>query len=96
MEENENLNDALTSDARERTFTQSQVEAIISQYKIKLDSLQNELQRRDLGNFYQTLSVLFEVIRNRDAYTSDFIKKCVETVEDSVAQIFNTEDKDGQ
>ena len=52
MEENKNLNGAVAQDAEERTFTQSQVEAILSQYNIKIDSLQKELQRRDLSNFY--------------------------------------------
>ena len=91
MEENKNLNGAVAQDAEERTFTQSQVEAILSQYNIKIDSLQKELQRRDLSNFYQTLSVLFEIVRNREAYTADFVKKCVDTIEGSVEQVFATD-----
>lgn len=91
MEENKNLNGAVAQDAEERTFTQSQVEAILSQYNIKIDSLQKELQRRDLSNFYQTLSVLFEIVRNREAYTADFVKKCVDTIEGSVEQVFTTD-----
>lgn len=91
MEENKNLNGAVAQDVEERTFTQSQVEAILSQYNIKIDSLQKELQRRDLSNFYQTLSVLFEIVRNREAYTTDFVKKCVDTIEGSVEQVFTTD-----
>lgn len=91
MEEKKNLNGAVAHDVEERTFTQSQVEAILSQYNIKIDSLQKELQRRDLSNFYQTLSVLFEIVRNREAYTADFVKKCVDTIESSVEQVFTTD-----
>jgi len=75
----------------ERTYTQSQVEAILSQYNIKIDSLQKELQRRDLSNFYQTLSVLFEIVRNREAYDKEFVKKCVDTIQGSVEQVFATD-----
>lgn len=81
----------------ERTFTQSEVNAIINQYKIKFDSIvkqaSEELEKRDLSNFYQILSVLFEVVKNRDAYTDDFVKKCVDHIELGVSKLFEQPEK---
>ena len=77
----------------ERMYTASEVSAIVDQYKIKLDQLKRsateEIEKRELSNFYQTLSVLFEIVRNRDAYSAEFIKKAVAAIEKGVNSIFD-------
>lgn len=91
MEEKVKVNTEPAGAQEERTYTQSQVDAILGQARIQLDSMKKELQRRDLTNFYQTLSVLFEIIRNREAYAEDFVKKCVDTVQGSLENLFATD-----
>lgn len=82
----------------ERTYTQSEVSAIVGQYQAQLDQLKRsaneEIAKRDLSNFYQTLSILFEVVRNRDAYSSEFINKCVGAIENGVSSIFEEDNKE--
>lgn len=97
----ENLKGKQVEEALERVYSQSEVDAIVSQYKLQLGQLkrnaQEEINRRDLTNFYQTLSVLFEIVRNRDAYSSDFVKKAVDAIENGVNTIFDEGKKeDGQ
>ena len=97
----ENLKGKQVEEALERMYSQSEVDAIVSQYKLQLGQLkrnaQEEINRRDLTNFYQTLSVLFEIVRNRDAYSSDFVKKTVDAIENGVNTIFDEGKKeDGQ
>lgn len=97
MEENLKINEELNHAPEERTYTQDELDAIVNQYKIQLNQMrrqaQEEISKRDLGNFYQTLSILFEIVRNRDAYTPEFSKMVVETVEKSVRNLFE-DDKD--
>ena len=93
MEENKEMQGMQGNPGKpeERTFTQSEVEAVLNQYRIKFEELQKELQRRDLSNFYQTLSVLFEIVRCKDAYSEDFVKRCVSTIEGSIENVFKTD-----
>ena len=90
-EELKNQNGALAQSNEERTFTQSEVEGIVRQYNIKINSLQKELQSRDLNNFYQTLSILFEIVRCKDAYSAEFVEKCTKAIEGSINSLFDTE-----
>ena len=82
---------------QERVYTQAEVEAIANQYKIQFEQLQRsaneEIAKRDLANFYQTLSILFEVVRNREAYSKEFIEKAVAAIEKSVSTVFEEEVK---
>ena len=94
----EKIENGAIAQQEEKMYPESEVRAILDQYRIKyenmLKSAQEEIDKRDLGNFYQTLSVLFEVIRNRDAYSSEFIQKAVSAVEKSVNSIFEEPKED--
>ena len=98
MGEDKNLNGALAPATEERTYTQEELDAIVSQYKIKLSQLQRqaqeEINKRDLTNFYQTLSILFEIVRNKDSYSPEFSKFAVDYIEKGIKGLFETEDSD--
>ena len=93
MEENKVMEEV----QQERTYTQAEMEALANQYRIQYEQLQRnaneEIAKRDLSNFYQTLSILFEVVRNREAYSKEFIEKAVAAIEKSVSTVFEEETK---
>ena len=99
MEENKSVP---VSGQEERTYTASEVNAIVSQYKIQFEQLKKsaaaEIEKRDLGNFYQMLSVIFEIVRNKDAYPGDFVNKCIGVVTSSVSSMLDVkkDEKDGE
>lgn len=89
MEEIKN-SQATENVANERVYTQDEVANIISRYNGALEQLkataQNEINKRDLSNFYQTLSVLFEVVKERDAYSKEFVSKVISLIENSISE----------
>lgn len=54
----------------------------------RLSATNAELQKRlndaMLGNFFTRLDFLFRVIQNKDSFTDDFIKKCVDEIQESM------------
>lgn len=96
MEEEKKIEQPANTE-QERVYTQTEVNGIINQYNIAIEQLkkaaQDEINKRDLSNFYQTLSILFEVVKNKDAYSRDFSDKVVSLIENNILAIIS-EDKD--
>lgn len=91
MEENKN------QQVQERTYTQQEVEQIINQLQIKFNTLkknaEEEIQKRDLSNFYQSLSFLMEITKNANIYSADFMKRVVEHIEKAITYMLNSLDE---
>ena len=46
--------------------------------------LQNRLNDVMLGNFFTRLDFLFKVIQYADKFTDDFVKECIEEIQESM------------
>ena len=53
-----------------------------------------QLQEVNMVNMFKRLEFLFKVIKNKDSFSSEFVIKCVEEVEDIMT--IPTEDKDSE
>ena len=53
-----------------------------------------QLQEVNMVNMFKRLEFLFKVIENKDSFSSEFVIKCVEEVEDIMT--IPTEDKDSE
>lgn len=46
--------------------------------------LQNRLNDAMLGNFFTRLEFLFKVLKYADKFTDDFVKKCIDEIQESM------------
>ena len=91
-------NEEAMEQPQERVYTQTEVSGIINQYKIAIEQLKNaaqeEINKRDLSNFYQTLGVLFEVVKERQAYSAPFVEKVISIIEGNISSSISEHKKE--
>ena len=68
----------------EKKYTESEFNAACGQLYQKL---MKEIQMRDMTNMFKRLDYLFEVLKNRDCFSEDFVQECIEEIETALTPV---------
>lgn len=81
-----------------KTFTQQEVEGIISQInnqaRIQCENIAKKCRFLEEQLMYKRLDYLFKVVENKSAFTSEFVDKCIKETE-SILTIPEDIEKEG-
>lgn len=81
-----------------QTFTKEEVENIIKQFnkqaRSQCENLYKEVQNLRDQIEYKRLDYLFEIVKNSDKFSSEFVNKCINEIEGVFKEI--PEEKEGE